>query len=268
MPRSRENPASARELWRTSLCRHGPRHGIRHSECRFAHSLLELRGPDESRVSYAAQWRQCTMDRFYGQRMTDEQLERIRSYYAELPRCDLPLWAIGLRLIASNEESIMGFAYPWDFGLTRDYDDLLAARHDRRRPFEPWPELWERLNRRRGILLAYEHPPHALGLSIPSGPETYAPVRSASEPIVAPEDGCRLRSRSTRSSSCTSSRRAIQRRGSPGRGIEPSSVSEPMVAPVRGSRSRSMRSSSSSSSAIRRRGPPSRGLAIPDDEDL
>ena len=35
------------ELWRTSLCRHGPCHTMR--GCAYAHSLSELRPPDESR---------------------------------------------------------------------------------------------------------------------------------------------------------------------------------------------------------------------------
>ena len=99
--------------------------------------------------------------------MTEVQLRRIRKYYLELPSCDVPLWAIGLRLLVHNRESSKGFAYPWDFGLLRDYDDLLEARIGRSCPFEMWPDLWARLNRRREILLAYEHPPHLLGLNTP-----------------------------------------------------------------------------------------------------
>jgi len=66
-----------------------------------------------------------------------------------------------------NRESSKGFAYPWDFGLVRDYDDLLEARVGRSCPFEIWPDLWARLSRRREIQLTYEHPPHALGLNSP-----------------------------------------------------------------------------------------------------
>ena len=153
---------SDRELWRTCLCKHGPDHEL--SYCRFAHSLSELRAPDESRVLYPAQWASGKMDRFYGQDMTSDQLDRIREYYEATPICDLPLWAIALRLVATCEECAMGFAYPWDFGLVRDYDDLVAARGS---PIPVWPGLWERLDHRRRVLLAYSHPPHELGLTLP-----------------------------------------------------------------------------------------------------
>jgi len=163
--RSFESHDSGRHLWRTALCRHGP--SCTYPGCRFAHSLCDLRRPDETVAGYQLQWDQGHIDRFYGQRMTEVQLRRIRKYYLELPSCDVPLWAIGLRLLVHGRESSKGFAYPWDFGLLRDYDDLLEARIGRSCPFEIWPELWARLNRRREILLAYEHPPHLLGLNTP-----------------------------------------------------------------------------------------------------
>ena len=156
---------SGRHLWRTALCRHGP--GCCYPGCRFAHSLCELRRPDETLVGYDVQWSQGHIDRFYGQRMSEDQLQLIRKYYMELPSCDVPLWAIGLRLLVHNRESSKGFAYPWDFGLVRDYDDLLEARVGRSCPFEMWPDLWARLSRRREIQLTYEHPPHLLGLNSP-----------------------------------------------------------------------------------------------------
>ena len=129
----------------------------------------------------------------------------------------------------------MGYAYSWDFGLTRDYDELIAARHERVRPFQPWPGLWGRLQRRRHILLDYEHPPHALGLTSPD---------TLPDPIVRQQDARRSRTM-----------------------LE--TLPEPIVRQqdARRSRSRSMRSSSSSSYGFRRRGPRSRA-PYPDDEDL
>lgn len=187
-----DDTRSGRELWRTSLCRHGPDHGQRQPDCRFAHSLFDLRRPDESRVSYATQWSHHTMDRFYGQRMSPQQLERIRTYYRLTRTCDLPLWSIGLRLLDADQESTIGFAYPWDFGLVRDYDDLLEARLVRSCPFMTWPGLWDRLARRRAILLTYQHPPHQLGLISPSqsmsGQEDTDGVREAARHQLA-DDG-------------------------------------------------------------------------------
>ena len=203
------------------------------------------------------------MDRFYGQRMSAEQLERIQAYYAVTPMCDLPLWAIGLRLIAAEQEAVLGFAYPWDFGLTRDYDDLRAARLERGRPFESWPGLWDRLNERRRILLTYEHPPHILGLSLPQP--------SSSAPMAPPQDSRRSRSSSMRRSAPMAPLQDTRRTRS--RSMRRSSSmrrSTPMGPPqdTRRTRSRSMRRSTSSSSfGIRRRGPRGRG-SYPDAEDL
>ena len=164
---NRESDHSSWELWRTSLCRHGAGHALWDPRCRFAHQLSDLRAPDESRVSYATQWGQFTMDRFYGQRMSEEQMDRIRRYYVQTPACDRPLWAIGLSLLARDRETIKGFALPWDFGLVRDYDDLLDRRYRRECPFQCMRWLWYRLDCRRERLLTYRPPPHALGMITP-----------------------------------------------------------------------------------------------------
>ena len=160
------DPRSNVDLWRTSLCFHGAEHGQSRPDCRFAHSLSELRPPDERFFSYEDQWR--NVDRFYGQFMDDDQLERIRKYYVTTPPCERPLWSVGLYLIAIGAECRLGFALPWDFGLVRDYDDLLDRRRYRSCPFRQWPGLWYRLSLRRQTLLSYESPPHQLGLVSPS----------------------------------------------------------------------------------------------------
>ena len=155
------------ELWRTSLCRHGSCHTMR--GCAYAHSLSELRPPDESCQSYGDQWRLHRMDRFYGQVMSSEQLDRIRWYFDRTPQAERPLWAIGLYLLVHRRESQCGYAYPWDFGIARDYDDLLERRFDRGCPFSTYPMVWERLQRRRERMIGYVHPPHILGVTMPSG---------------------------------------------------------------------------------------------------
>ena len=155
------------ELWRCRLCAHGPTHGLRFPECRFAHSLSELRRPDERQRSYAHQWEQGKVDRFYGQRLYSTQIDRIRRYYNHTPICEVPVWAIGLFLIDSDLEKRQGYAYPWDFGLVGDYDHVKQLRVDRSFPCSEYPGLWRRLRERHAVLRRYRHPPHALGVNAP-----------------------------------------------------------------------------------------------------
>ena len=229
---------SGRHLWRTALCRHGP--DCSYPGCRFAHRLCDLRRPDETVACYTLQWEQGHIDRFYGQTMPIEQLRRIRMYFVNTPICDLPLWAIGLHLISTRQEAVMGFAYSWDFGLVQDFDDLIEARYVRGRPFCFWANLWDRLQQRRRVLLSYQHPPHSLGLRAPTPIASMAPTQ-------------RARSRSTR--------RPM---------VAPQAISPSIRRSVSPSRETSRSGSISSSSppcVRRRRGP--RGPAVyPDDHDL
>ena len=43
------------QLWRTQLCRH-PEHGPDNERCVFAHTLAELRAPQESRLPFPIVW--------------------------------------------------------------------------------------------------------------------------------------------------------------------------------------------------------------------
>ena len=178
---ARDDPRS-RDLWRTSLCSHGAEHASRDPHCRFAHSLSELRCPDESRVGYGDEWSHHNVDRFYGQAMSRDQLDRIWRYYNGTARCDRPLWAIGLYLLELREECSLGLALPWDFGLVRDYDDLVAARRGRQCPFRLYPQIWERLHQRRSVLLDYVFQPHILHHMVV--PEEFPP--GPAEPMEPP----------------------------------------------------------------------------------
>ena len=153
-------PQNAPDLWRTQLCRHGPHHAM--PRCWFAHKLSELSAPVERRILYTNRWRDMGVDRFYGQRMSDDQVVRIRDYYRREPVCDRPLWAHALRLLEQGNEAECAYAYPWDFGLARDYDDLLDRRAVRECPFDFYPGLWARLQRRRQAMFHYPYPQHPL----------------------------------------------------------------------------------------------------------
>ena len=178
---------SSADLWRTQLCVHGPDHDM--PGCRFAHRLCDLSAPDERVVSYGNRWRDFCVDRFYGQLMSDGQIRRIRNYYAATPACDRPLWAHALRVLQQCNEGHCGYAYPWDFGLVRDYKDLVARRLWPLCPFEVYPNLWVRLGRRREFLVHYPYPTHALLIQdlSPAGSHPSPPIAHAAG--AAPSQG-------------------------------------------------------------------------------
>ena len=146
----------------TRLCDIGPDH--QDPDCPYAHKLSELRAPDESRQSYRLIWDSFCVDRFYGQAVSDDQLQRIKFYYDATPSCDLPLWARALALICSHRERENGFAYPWDFGLLSDYWTIRVRRPYGGQLFAGFDGLWGRLLVRRESMLSYVHPPHMLGM--------------------------------------------------------------------------------------------------------
>ena len=145
----------SRDLWRITLCLHGFEHARQDPECRLAHSLSELRRPVEMRVGYRDQWSGYNVDRFYGQRMSRDQLDRFWHYYNHTPACERPQWATGLHALEMGEECSLAIEFPWDFGLVGDYERLFEdrARLGLRRPFRFYPHIWERLHRRRSALL-------------------------------------------------------------------------------------------------------------------
>ena len=79
-------------LWRSQLCAHGPtcsRYAA--GTCGFAHSLAGLLPPDEYFQTYDGVWSDV-VDRWYGQQMTQHQVDRIRRYYWDTPELERPVW--------------------------------------------------------------------------------------------------------------------------------------------------------------------------------
>ena len=142
---------ASRDLWRTRLCRHGPTHGISTPSCQFAHSLLQLRPPDERYRLYPKVW-DGGVDRWYGQAMTDEQLGLISDYYKQSPYFEIPLWARGLTCYDRYGDADDDGDLPWAYGLTMDCDFLVLYRADEQLPFEFAPGLWSLLKHRRSRL--------------------------------------------------------------------------------------------------------------------
>ena len=139
-----------------SLCRHSWNPLHRRDQCDFAHSLCELRPPVEIRHRRGHQWDASSVDRFYGQCMSREQIRRFWYYYHNDPIVTRPVWSHGLFLLERGLEDRRGFAYPWDFGLSMDAELLVTFRNDDggapRVPFTWYPDLWERLQQRRIVM--------------------------------------------------------------------------------------------------------------------
>ena len=105
------------DLWRITLCNHGPpcrqrRDGV----CIYAHSLSELLPPLENKILYPGVWSDGC-DRFFGQQMWLAQRQRIQLYYRNTPDHERPVWAKCL-MWYFEEQPLLNFPEcGWDFGI-------------------------------------------------------------------------------------------------------------------------------------------------------
>ena len=110
------------------------------ARCAFAHDLRDLNPPNEGwgrRECWSKAWENGQVDRWYGQKLTDDQLRRIQAYYDEANqsvarRMDIPNWA---HAVAWYYGRMPNWAHgqfpPWvpnDFGMYADWNDLIRVR--------------------------------------------------------------------------------------------------------------------------------------------
>ena len=88
---------------------------------------LDLLPPREWRKEYPGVWKDG-VDRWYGQDMPVEQLERIKKYYKETHSRDKPVWAYALRWFYAQEPLGMYPMFQWDFGIWQDALSLQRGR--------------------------------------------------------------------------------------------------------------------------------------------
>ena len=141
---------AVRDLWRVRLCRPGP--NCEHQNCGFAHRLSDLRPPNESERRYDQTWHDG-VDRWYRQRMSDEQLRIIKQYYIETPERDKPAWSRALRYCTTGQHDVRERFYPRDYGLSMDLE-LLCSYRWRGLPFDLTDKLWDKLDERKEELKA------------------------------------------------------------------------------------------------------------------
>ena len=123
--------------------------------CGFAHRLSELLPPREVFQEYVGVWNNG-VDRFYGQDMPVEQLDRIKKYYNETHPRDKPVWAYALKWFYAQDELGMYARFEWDFGIWQDALSLQRGRIHDRLPF-----VWASVTTQDGSVLTL---PHALRL--------------------------------------------------------------------------------------------------------
>ena len=133
------------DLIKVELCKHGPSCKCRaQGICGFAHSLAELLPPNESRQPYPGVWSDGT-DRFYGQKLHDDQVVRIHKYWKETPACDTPQWAKAVHWFYGGLALHEYAECQADFGIEQDWRSLARMRCQWRRPFR-WAEgVWHRI---------------------------------------------------------------------------------------------------------------------------
>ena len=127
----------------------------RRGECSFAHRLSDLLPPREVSQEYLGVWTDC-VDRFYGQHMSDVQLERIMKYYKETHARDKPVWAYALKWFYAQDGLGTYPWFEWDFGIWQDLLSLQRGRIQDRMPF-----VWAWVMTTEGNVLSF---PHALRL--------------------------------------------------------------------------------------------------------
>ena len=136
-------------LYRVRLCHHAKK--CVHPNCGFAHSLAELRAPNETNRVYPEVWEKG-VDRWFGQSLNEEQLKLIREYYDATPERNLPQWARALRYVFTGKHDIRERHFCWDYGMSTEVDLLCRHRKDRRLPFDFHHKVWERLEERKHML--------------------------------------------------------------------------------------------------------------------
>ena len=155
------------DLWRCTLCKHGMDCRM-HQEgvCGFAHSLGELRPPDERICLYKQFWTDG-VDRWYGQCMTEEQVERVLQYVRKTALCDMPTWCQGLMwyVTSAPADAEKYRSFPADFNINQDWDSVRMYRKDKHRPFYWCPDFWRRVLRRRVAMQQRERQERMQGIT-------------------------------------------------------------------------------------------------------
>ena len=138
------------DLLCVELCRHGITCKRRKAgSCGYAHALQELRPPNESRRGYGGVWKDG-VDRFYGQRMTETQIERVMWYYERTCESERPMWSHALRWYIKGEDLYSDLQA--DFGIDQDWNTVSMFRKHKALPFSWAPRFWERISKRSQML--------------------------------------------------------------------------------------------------------------------
>ena len=90
------------------------------------------------------------VDRFFGQRMTETQIERVMWYYERTCESERPMWSHALRWYIKGEDLYSDLQA--DFGIDQDWKTLSQFRKHKALPFSWAPRFWERISKRSQML--------------------------------------------------------------------------------------------------------------------
>ena len=132
----------------TRLCRNGPECRIPH--CPRAHSLCQLGPPNEVCEKQDCIWNDG-VDRWFGQVLSDEQIDLLLVYHHVTPCHLVSIWMHGLIYVLRGGHYVEHMHMSWDYGLCADIDCLKMARRGPV-PFVYMASSWGDLHRRRHML--------------------------------------------------------------------------------------------------------------------
>ena len=95
-------------------------------------------------------WREG-VDRWYGQALSDEQINLLLRYYHETPLYMVPLWMHGLLYVLRRQNYVEHLHFPWDYDICTDIAWLKRFRRGLV-PFVYMASLWDALHERLELL--------------------------------------------------------------------------------------------------------------------
>ena len=104
--------------------------------------------PSEMDTLYPEAWAEG-IDRWYGQTMKPEQVQKINWYLGQTQFYAVPPWVFGLRYATTNKRCLSEMCLPWGYGLDSDCELLSRYRLDRQLPFACMPGLLDKLDARK-----------------------------------------------------------------------------------------------------------------------
>ena len=133
------------DLYRTQLCRYGL--PCSDDGRTYVHRRSELRALYEVEDDRSYAWATYRVDRWFGQVLSDSQLQTLFACLSGTPISEIPIWALGMQWFYRYMPSSYASCCGWDFNLSADISSHQRYRRDPDISFEP--RLWQSLETRK-----------------------------------------------------------------------------------------------------------------------